>query len=294
MKIAIVGSSGYIARYLLKRLSNIEKIDGILKIGRDKDDDYTLDLAFAEKFNYAVLEDADYILFTAAVSSPDKCAEQYELCWKINVEGTIFFIQKAMDKGCRILFFSSDAVYGNTPGYVFSEISETWTEMPYGKMKKAVEDRLKENLLFKSLRLSYVVSAKDRFVSYCLQCIQNKRIAEIFHPIYRNCITLGDVGTIVIWLINNWSEFPHTFLNVAGEEFISRVRIADEINRIVNKKLIFEIVSPGESFFLNRPEYIQTESLYLYTYNILERNSFSQKFRLELEDYIHANHQQKD
>lgn len=291
MKIALVGSSGYIARYLLKRFSSIEDIDVVLKIGRNKNDDYTLDLAFAERFNYSVLEDVDYIIFTAAVSSPDKCAEQYKLCWKMNVEGTSFFIQKAMGMGCRVLFFSSDAVYGNMPEYIYSEKSETRTKMPYGKMKKAVEDKFKENHLFKALRLSYVVSAKDRFVSYCLQCMQNRRIAEVFHPLYRNCITMSDVGTIVIWLINNWSNFPDTFLNAAGEEFISRVRIADEINRFMNNKLIFKIVFPEYTFFLYRPEYIQMESLYLYTYNILERNSFSQKIQIELEDYIHAGRQ---
>ena len=44
-------------------------------------------------------------IFTAAVSSPDLCAADYEACRKVNVDGACYFIQKALDMGCRVLFF---------------------------------------------------------------------------------------------------------------------------------------------------------------------------------------------
>ena len=59
--------------------------------------------------------------------------------------------------------------------------------------------------------------------------------AEIFHPFYRNCITISEVYNIIIWLLNNWSEFDSSFLNAVGPELVSRVRIADEINRIYDE-----------------------------------------------------------
>ena len=34
-----------------------------------------------------------------------------------------------------------------------------------------------------------------------------------------------------MWLINHWNEYEYSVLNVAGEELVSRVRMADEINR---------------------------------------------------------------
>lgn len=43
---------------------------------------------------------------------------------------------------------------------------------------------------------------------------------------------VSDVVKVVEWMINNWEEFTDFVLNVAGNELISRVRIADEINRI--------------------------------------------------------------
>lgn len=285
MKVAIIGSSGYIGDYLYERLTESEKVERILRIGRGNEADYRLDLVCPESFDYSVLKSIDYIIFTAAISSPDRCTREYDICWKINVESTKYFIQNVTNMGCRVLFLSSDAVFGDIPGKIYSEDEKTIPKTPYGKMKKVIEDEFKNNSLFKAIRLSYVVSVRDRFVSYCLDCLQKERVAEIFHPFYRNCITITDVGNIITWLLQNWDEFPHNILNAAGEELISRVRIADEINRVVDGRLKYMIVSPDKSFFLNRPEITQMVSKYMYIYNINNRKTFTQKFQSELEGY---------
>ena len=85
MKIALVGSSGYIAGFILKRFSEEAKINSVLKLDRDEKSDVYLDIAEAEKFDYNFLNDIDYVVFTAAISSPDQCAKEYDSCWKINV-----------------------------------------------------------------------------------------------------------------------------------------------------------------------------------------------------------------
>lgn len=286
MRVAVVGSSGYIASYLIERFATIEEVDSVLKIGRSSDSDCILDLNRPEEFDYRVLNLVDYVVFTAAVSGPDKCANEYEECWRINVTGTQYFIERALKMGRHVLFFSSDAVYGDIPGHIYSEESATEAETPYGRMKKAIEDAFKENALFKAIRLSYVVSEKDKFLSYCLKCVSNNEKAEIFHPFYRNCVMLSEVGDIVYWLMKHWDEFPHTFLNACGEEFVSRVRMADELNRIMNDRLQYTIVSPKEEFYRNRPKYTQMESLYLN--NIFEKKSFTVRFQKELEGYVNA------
>ena len=102
MKVAIVGSSGYIAGFIMEKLKNESSIESILKIDQSGDADAVLDLQNAEKFDYSVLEEIDYVIFTAAISGPDKCALDYEFCWKINVTGTEFFISKAIDRGLDV------------------------------------------------------------------------------------------------------------------------------------------------------------------------------------------------
>lgn len=284
MNIAIVGSSGYIAGFIIERLKKENIVESILKIDQTDTADAYLNLSEAEKFDYSVLDNIDFVIFTAAISGPDKCAEEYDFCWNINVTGTSYFIEKATEKNCKVLFFSSDAVFGDISGEIYTEKSETKAQTPYGKMKKAVEDKFKNNALFKAIRLSYVVSAKDRFVSYCLKCIEENKQADVFHPFYRNCISVSDVVNVVIWFINNWDKYEYFVLNVAGKELVSRLRIADEINRITGNRLKYTVSRPESDFYKNRPETTQMVSLFMKKYSILEDNTFTEKIQKELED----------
>ena len=284
MKTALVGSSGYIAEFILQRFSGESEIESILKLDCNLESDAFLDLQAAEQFDYSLLDDIDFIVFTAAISGPDKCAEDFDNCWAINVTGTNYFIREAIKRGCRVLFFSSDAVFGDISGAIYTEESETRAHTPYGRMKKAVEDEFKDNPLFKAIRLSYVASAKDRFVSYCLNCMRKGEVADVFHPFYRNVIVISDVVDIVAFFVKHWDEYEPTFLNVAGKELVSRVRIADEVNRHLGGKLKYTVSMPGEEFFTNRPRITQMQSLYMQRYGIIPDNTFTEKIAKELED----------
>ncbi len=280
MRVALVGSTGYIAGFLLKRFE--EENWDVLRIGRRESADAVLHLEDAERFDYGTLEGVDAVVFTAAVSGPDKCADVFDACWRVNVEGTNRFIREAMARGCRVLFFSSDAVFGDIPGAVYTEDSETRAATPYGRMKKAVEDAFRGQPLFKAIRLPYVVSAKDRFVSRCLEAMESGTEAEVFHPFYRNCVVVSDVADTVVWLLKNWETYAPAVLNVAGPELVSRVRIADELDRIFDGRLRYRIVDPGPGFFRNRPRITEMRSLYLEKLGIVSGAGFSEKIRREL------------
>lgn len=284
MKVAIVGFSGYISEYLLQRFGRETYIDTV-KIGHGETADFFLELQTADRFDYSVLEGIDYVIFTAAISGPDKCASEYDLCWRVNVTGTMHFIQEAIKRKCRVIFFSSDAVYGSYSTEIYTENSLTKARTPYGKMKKEVEDRFAGDSYFKSMRLSYVFSAKDRFISYCLSCIESGMTAEIFHPFYRNVICVDDVVNVVVWLVKNWDFFPPAVLNLAGKELISRVRMADEVDQILGGKLNYKIVKPDKSFYDNRPQITQMKSLFLYSDGILEESTFTEKMKNILDNY---------
>lgn len=284
MKIAIVGSQGYIADFIISRYKTREYVEKILCIDKSMSADVYLDLQQPELFDYSKLDNIDYVIFTAAISGPDACAENYDFCWSINVTGTNYFIKRALEKKCRVLFFSSDAVFGDVSGMIYTEEDATQAETPYGKMKKAVEDAFKESDYFKVIRLSYVVSAKDRFVTYCRNCIDKHEIAEVFHPFYRNCIVVSDVVNVVEWMGLHWDSYEPFVLNVAGDELVSRLRIADELNRISDGRLQYKVITPDEQFYQNRPRITQMKSLYLAQYSILEAESFTEKIQREMED----------
>ena len=168
MNIGIVGSTGYIAQFLIEHFETCSNIAKVVKFDKSDLADIYLDLQDCEKFNFDLLDGLSYLIFTAAISGPDMCAKEYEMCWNINVIGTTKFISEAIKRNIRVLFFSSDAVFGDIDGFIYNEKSETMAKTPYGRMKKAVEDEFKQSAYFKAIRLSYVASSKDRFVSYCM------------------------------------------------------------------------------------------------------------------------------
>jgi dTDP-4-dehydrorhamnose reductase len=284
MNVALVGSSGYISSSIIERFKNEREINRVLKLDQTLDADEYINLLEPELFDYNKLDIINIVIFTAAISGPDKCATEFDFCWKVNVEGTIYFIRKAIEHNCKVIFFSSDAVFGDIQGVIYDESSETKANTPYGKMKKAVEDEFKFNALFKCIRLSYVASIKDRFITYCLSCIDRKETAVVFHPFYRNCIVVSDVVNVVCWLMYNWSKYPYFSLNVAGKELVSRVRIADEVNRILNNRLVYTISYPNEEFYLNRPKITQMKSLYLHKFSIIDDNTFTEKIQSEFKN----------
>lgn len=262
MKIALVGSTGYIGKKLYSELSAFLDKD-VIRIDRNRDDKYALDLRCAEKFDFNLLDDIEYLVFTSAVSSPDKCAESYDECRRVNVEGTIFFIEEAIKHNVKTLFFSSDAVYGMDDGHPFTELSELNPITPYGCMKAEVERYFCKSSLFKSLRLSYVISENDKFTKYCIDCYKRGKIAEIYHPFYRNVVSIDIVLEAVKWMISNWDRYKLSTLCVAGNELVSRVRIVDEINRVIRPNLNYCVKNPYEEFYKNRPALTEMTSIYL-------------------------------
>ena len=109
-------------------------------------------------------------------------------------------------------------------------------------------------------------------------------MADIFHPFYRNTTVVSDVVDIVTFFALHWDEYEPTFLNVAGKELVSRVRMADELNRFIGGKLKYTVSMPREEFFTNRPRITQMKSLYMNKYGIVEDNTFTEKIAKELKE----------
>ena len=151
----IVGASGFIGKKLLSTLRETRRVSYTSRHGAG--DSTALDLQAPEDFNYSLLNPGDTIYLLAAISSPDICRNQPELARAVNVSGTSVFIRRAIDRGAKVIFFSSDTVYGNRSSG-FDETAECDPVGDYAKMKCEVEDGFKADNNFKSVRLSYVFS----------------------------------------------------------------------------------------------------------------------------------------
>jgi nucleoside-diphosphate-sugar epimerase len=252
----VIGATSYIGKHIFKKLeietsvigTSTRNIEGLLQFN----------LLHPAKFSYDLIEPMDNIFFVAAISSPDSMKEAHQ----INVAGTSFFIEQALKRNARIIFFSSDTVYGNSE----IQCDESSICNPLGNyalMKNEIENTFLDNALFKSIRLSYVFSKYDKLTSYLIQCDQKNLEAEIFHPFVRAFIYLDDVIDAVIALSSKWNDFFTPIINLGGPQAISRLDFASSLKRFALPNLNYAEALPPEIFFKQRPKVINMKSSYI-------------------------------
>ena len=91
-----------------------------------------------QHYDYDTLKVGDTVAYCAAISEPSVCADKFEIAVKVNVEATGEFIEQALHRGCKVIFLSSDAVYG----VVENEFDESQPIKPsgaYAEMKAIIE-----------------------------------------------------------------------------------------------------------------------------------------------------------
>ena len=213
-------------------------------------------------FDYGNIRPGDVVFLTAAISAPDICAREHSRAWAVNVTGTSEFVTQVISRGGRVVFFSSDTVYGER-GDAFDETAKSNPAGEYAEMKAEVENRFLVHPLFKSIRLSYVFSREDKFTKYLSGCAERSEEAELFHPFYRAIVHRNDVVEGALALAQRWDEFPQQVINFGGPEVLSRIDFAECLQRIALPSLRFRVTEPGDEFFKNRPRVIAMSSAIL-------------------------------
>ncbi len=258
MKIIIVGASGYIGSSILEFKKHRFATYGTSSTA--KSGLLRLDLNEIANFDFSFIQPKDTVLLASAISSPDVCASDHAYAYSVNVSGTSEFIAKVMTRGGRVIFFSSDTVYGERD----DEFDEHATCNPvgeYAEMKREVEKKFLGNPLFKVIRLSYVFSREDKFVKYLLSCAKRNEEAEIFHPFYRAIIHRDDVVEGAISLVKRWDEFSQIkVFNFGGPEVLARTEFVKILQDIALSNLRFHLTEPNADYFRNRPKVIRMAS----------------------------------
>ena len=253
----VVGASGYIGSYLYSNIPNQFKACGTSSLGLG--DLFPFQLENASNFNFSKIKSGDIVCLIAAISSPDVCAREQERAWAVNVAGTANFIERVIACGGRVIFFSSDTVYGERKE-PFDELVQCNPAGEYAEMKVALERLFIGNPLFKSIRLSYVFSKEDKFTKYLSQSAKGGVKADLFHPFYRSIIYRSDVVEGVFALARRWTEFPQQVFNFGGPQVMSRIEFAECLRELALPSLKYRVIEPDSEFFKSRPRIIAMSS----------------------------------
>jgi dTDP-4-dehydrorhamnose reductase len=262
-RIAIIGASGFVGRYLLAHLGarGLGTYAGRLAPGLVRFD--------LTRDPVAQLGGGlSHLILAGAIGDPEKCARDPVGTRKVNVEGTKRVLGEAMAAGIAPVFVSTDYVFeGSVGGYREEDATAPTTE--YGRQKKDVEDWLigsgKPHLI---VRLSKVVSHETDVASVLgpwTADIKAGRVIkaardQVFSPacagdIARAIAELCDRGASGIW-------------HIAGPRPLSRFELAqvlvEEVAKIAGAEARVEAMSLREVPFLEaRPlkTWVRTEKL---------------------------------
>lgn len=224
-----------------------------------------LNLKNIDLFNYEQIPTNCTVLMAAAISSPDYCESSFKDAFTIDVIGTIKFIEDLINKrSCRVLFFSSDVVYGDTGSVVADENSPVSICGAYALFKFTVEKYFKDCNNFISLRLSYILSRNDNFIKYILNCIKNDRPIDVYKDFVRNITPINYLLEAIRELIDNPEKYEKiNVINICGglDNIISRSELLDTIlNACKIKYDRINYIEAPSSFWICRPKVIRTKS----------------------------------
>ncbi len=255
MKVFLWGESGFVASLLKKHFYD-DDVD-IKLIGRSNSCDYTIDILY-DTFIPKDIDSNSVVFFLTAISSPDLCNDSSSVARKVNLINTKEIIQKILDSGAIVIFFSSDLVYGD----IKEECNESTLPQPnsnYSSWKLYIEDYFKKNENFKTLRLSYLCDINDKFTSFLINS-DKKREIDVFNPFYRSMIHSDDFVKVINLYINNSAEVPN-IINVCGQSCISRIEYIKPFSKFISLK--WKSVEMPKDMKKNRPERINMRSLYI-------------------------------
>ena len=273
----LVGATGNIGKRVVEKGEDINVISRFeLKL-----DQRPLSYNFDNKsIGGTAIEEGDVVVFAAAISEPSVVSAQFDKALAVNVESTGDFIDKVLEKGGKVLFLSSDAVYGDVESG-FDESHPVNPKGAYAEMKAIVEKRFEGNPNFKALRLSYNFYKDDRFTTYLRQCAENGVEAEVFDPLTRAVVHRDDTVDAILNIAANWDNADGQYINCGGPEVLSRQQFTEIIKRVALPNLKFKITTPPAKFYGDRAAFSQMHSPNLEKILGRKRHTIQQAVELE-------------
>lgn len=265
MRTLVLGASGYIGRTLFEALKNKYGNEVIGTSKTQSKDFVQLDIRdrnAAKRVTNFLSDPKDFVIILCGISKPELCKLHYEIAYNVNVDSTKKMICNILEKGHRVLFFSSDTVYGESKE-CFRDEDALAPLGVYASMKSLIEKEFLGHINFKSIRVSYVYSSTDSFTSYLKESAMRNVVAEVYHPFSRAMIFRKDLIEGTISLIDKWDQVEKRSINFGGPEIVSRIQYVVALSETFLPNLKYVAIPPSVEFLSQRPQVIQMKSDYL-------------------------------
>ncbi|MCX6653672.1 MAG: dTDP-4-dehydrorhamnose reductase [Candidatus Bathyarchaeota archaeon] len=199
----------------------------------------------------------DHVIHCAALSDVDKCENNQELAWSINVEGTRAIIKASEAIGASLVFVSTDYVFqGDAGGYKEEDAANPINY--YGCTKLQAESLVKKmkgdwTIVRPSVIYGSVPAAgKINFALWIINKLQRKEPIKIITDQWVSPTLNTNLSHMILEIIQR--RLPGVY-HLAGATPISRynfaIKIATEFN--LDERLISPSLSKDMSWVAKRP-----------------------------------------
>jgi dTDP-4-dehydrorhamnose reductase len=182
-----------------------------------------------------ILRDRPVVLMMRAISSPGLVQQNPEESNQLNVTKTSQLISECLAAGSKVIFTSSDVVYGHSHNTVFSESDYPNPFGLYASQKVAIESLFQDNSDFFSLRLSLVTGNGSKL----LRILSEEENPKIPGGVIRNPVHFKYVVATIKGLIecNSWQDISKELVfNIGGHESLDiydlayRIALKEQLN----------------------------------------------------------------
>lgn len=251
-RVFLLGARGFVGSHLVRKLEALSI--PYSTAGREGSEIY-IDLEVEDSLQNAKSIPAGSIFyFLAAISSPDRCNNDYESAYQVNVRCAEKLINILLRQDVKIVFLSSDAVLGLDKSPLPSE------RLSYAQMKFHIERTFENEGNFKVARLSYVLGRGDKFTEQISDYLRKPTTEpfSIFAGFKRNIVGVSDVVEGLLKYREAWSVAP-ACVNFCGQFSIAREEVARELQRQCFEQLRYSVVDAPPKFWMNRRQVIEND-----------------------------------
>lgn len=229
MKVIVTGSKGQLGTDVISELqkNNIEYIEADLP---------ELDITDADAVEKLISEsNADAVIHCAAFTNVDLAESECETCKKINYKGTLNIARACANRGIKLLYLSTDYVFGGDGETPFETDSPTAPCNYYGETKldgeKAVAGICPKHFI---VRISWVFGKNgNNFVKTLLRLAETRDEITVVNDQTGSPTYTKDLSELLCQMIKtekygtyhatnegfcSWAEFASKIMELSGAE----------------------------------------------------------------------------
>lgn len=202
-RIYITGSCGLLGSAIVKELSDKYELFGVdlININQQGCKTECFDLTNYELLRQNIIQVHPKILIhTAAAINVDRCEEDREYAYKLNVELTKKIVNICCEENIKLIYISTDAVYDGEKNGLYTEDDITNPINYYGETKLTGEDAVRthpNNLILRTNIYGKNIQSKKSFGEWIVESLRENKELNMFTDIIFSPVLVNELAIII-------------------------------------------------------------------------------------------------